>query len=79
MPFNTGISRRKFIGITAAATGSVLTGFATRGRAAASKVVDVAIVGAGLAGLTAARDLARSGLDLFVVLEATGPSGRADA
>jgi enamine deaminase RidA (YjgF/YER057c/UK114 family) len=27
MPFNTGITRRKFIGITAAATGSILTGF----------------------------------------------------
>jgi monoamine oxidase len=70
MPFKTGITRRKFIGITAAATGSILTGFATRGRASDAKVVDVAIVGAGLAGLTTARDLARSGLDSFVVLEA---------
>lgn len=70
MPFDAGITRRKFIAITAAATGSVLTGFAARGVASDTKSGDVAIVGAGLAGLTAARDLARSGLDSFVVLEA---------
>lgn len=35
-----------------------------------SDIVDVAIVGAGLAGLTAARDLKRAGCDGFLVLEA---------
>jgi monoamine oxidase len=38
--------------------------------AAPTDVVDVAIVGAGLAGLTAARDLRRAGCESFVVLEA---------
>ncbi len=41
-----------------------------RGRGEAADVLDVAIVGAGLAGLTAARDLHRAGCDSFVVLEA---------
>ena len=42
-------------------------------------MLDAAIVGAGLAGLTAARDLARSGLDSFVVIEARDRVRRADA
>jgi monoamine oxidase len=41
-----------------------------RGPGGDSDVFDVAIVGAGLAGLTAARDLHRAGCDSFVVLEA---------
>jgi monoamine oxidase len=36
----------------------------------ATDVVDIAIIGAGLAGLTAARDLQRAGCNSFVVLEA---------
>ena len=63
-------TRRKFLAIAAAATGSLLAAAASKSGAAEPKPVDVAIVGAGLAGLTAARDLAISGLDSFVVLEA---------
>ena len=70
MSADSEMTRRKFIGITAAATGSLLTGVAGRSRAAEPKALDVAVVGAGLAGLTAARDLAKSGRDSFVVLEA---------
>ena len=36
---------------------------------------DVAVVGGGLSGMTAARDLKRSGLTSFVVLEARGRVG----
>ncbi len=36
----------------------------------ADPVIDIAIIGAGLAGLTAARDLLRGGCESFVVLEA---------
>lgn len=52
-------------------------GLALSGRAmaqaserSADGVLDVAIIGAGLAGLTAARDLQRAGCESFVVLEA---------
>ncbi len=41
----------------------------------AGPILDVVIVGAGLAGLTAARDLARAGNDGFVVLEANDRVG----
>jgi monoamine oxidase len=53
--------------------GSLDTGRAVQAAArgaAPTDVVDIAIVGAGLAGLTAARDLKRAGCNSFVVLEA---------
>lgn len=70
------LTRRGFLGmaasVTAAATATVVPKVA---RAAAAPgddrdVIDVAIIGAGLAGLTAARDLKRAGNESFVVLEA---------
>jgi monoamine oxidase len=71
MSSDRAITRRNFIAITAATTGSLVTaGFSGRVRATETKALDAAVIGAGLAGLTAARDLARSGLDSFVVLEA---------
>jgi monoamine oxidase len=39
-------------------------------KAAPAAVVDIAIIGAGLAGLTAARDLKRAGCESFIVIEA---------
>lgn len=56
---------------------TLIGGLALSGRAMAQTatrpaddVLDVAIIGAGLAGLTAARDLHRAGCEAFVVLEA---------
>lgn len=56
---------------------TLIGGLAHSGRAVAQTaarpdddVLDVAIIGAGLAGLTAARDLQRAGCEAFVVLEA---------
>ncbi|MDH4582841.1 amine oxidase [Pseudomonas sp. BN415] len=51
-------------GLASAAEGTM------RSRDNADGVLDIAIIGAGLAGLTAARDLQASGCDSFVVLEA---------
>jgi len=69
------LTRRGFLGMaasaTAAATATVLPHVAAATAASnASDVLDVAIIGAGLAGLTAARDLQRAGCESFVVLEA---------
>jgi monoamine oxidase len=70
---STKISRRKLIG-TAAAAGVHLSLNRSLGDAfehtAAPESFDVAIVGAGLAGLTAARELTKAGIDRIVVLEA---------
>ncbi|MCS0630528.1 FAD-dependent oxidoreductase [Telluria mixta] len=67
------LTRRGFLGVaTAAAAATALPGAAraATGKAAEGNVLDIAIIGAGLAGLTAARDLQRAGCSSFVVLEA---------
>lgn len=65
----------KYAGLTAVAGGLALgVQSAKAGTAAAAQksdgVLDVAIIGAGLAGLTAARDLHLAGCQSFIVLEA---------
>jgi monoamine oxidase len=42
-------------------------------------VIDVAVLGAGLGGLTAARDLARAGVDVIVLEARDRPGGRVEA
>ena len=66
-----GISRRGLLGGAAAGAGGLALGGLAGAEAAGSRRrrVDVAVVGAGLAGLAAARDLKRAGAS-FVVLEA---------
>ena len=69
-------SRRKFLITTAAtAAGTATSGITRSACAYAQQVprasnVDVAIVGAGISGLTTARELVKAGIDNIVVLEA---------
>jgi monoamine oxidase len=72
-PAEPALKRRGFLGMAATAAAAAAVPAMTRAAAAASDergVLDVAIIGGGLAGLTAARDLKRAGCDSFVVLEA---------
>lgn len=70
MTSDTGLSRRRFV----AGMGAVAGMAATRTHAAGAETVDVVVVGAGLAGLNAARLLERQGLKP-VVLEASSRVG----
>ncbi|MEQ8857008.1 MAG: FAD-dependent oxidoreductase [Pseudomonadales bacterium] len=77
------LSRRGFLGAAGAVAVAAVPGAVVLASAdaradssgdasadASGDVLDVAIIGAGLAGLTAARDLRRAGCESFVVLEA---------
>lgn len=77
---NSGISRRQML--LAATSAALATAVASSASLAASKptgadgtVHDVVVIGAGLAGLTAARDLTLAGRNDFVVLEADNRVG----
>src|SRR4051812_11717203 len=60
-----GITRRRLIGTAAA--GTAAAALPATSRAAASKSSDVVVVGAGLAGLTAARKIAKAGRTVTVL------------
>ena len=73
IPKDPTLSRRGFLGAAAGAVAVAAAPALTAGRAYADEtndVFDVVIIGAGLAGLTAARDLRLAGCESFVVLEA---------
>lgn len=62
--------RMAAVGAVSLAAGKVSGAEGAMVTSAGRDVLDVAIIGAGLAGLTAARDLKRAGCESFVVLEA---------
>ncbi|PCE30469.1 flavin monoamine oxidase family protein [Burkholderia ubonensis] len=64
------ILRLAAMGAVSLAAGEVSLAEGVTTTSADRDVLDVAIIGAGLAGLTAARDLKRAGCNAFVVLEA---------
>ena len=65
------LSRRDFLGVAAGAVAAAAIPADAAALAASSgDVLDIVIIGAGLAGLTAARDLRRAGCESFLVLEA---------
>jgi len=67
------LSRRSLF--VAAAAGALPAAVRSAPSRASSDVLEVVVIGAGLAGLTAARDLKRAGCDSFVVLEARNRVG----
>ncbi|KVM03403.1 amine oxidase [Burkholderia ubonensis] len=69
------ILRLAAVGAVSLAAGEVSLAEGVAGTSANRDVLDVVIIGAGLAGLTAARDLSRAGCDSFVVLEARNRVG----
>ena len=67
------LTRRKFVGLSATALATGLSPRLLRAAGESRKAsvdTDVVVIGAGLAGLTAARELIRLGKDSLIVLEA---------